>query len=379
MQVHTLNLAAALAAAGMGVDLWIRNGSFELTDVLPPEVRIVDFDPKNRLMRKLMMLYQLVMARISITAMLAPLLPRSRRLMRERHYDALIGIEKLGMIWAGLLAPESDIPFVYYSLELYDETHPAFQNQPGFALLRSAEKRFHRKARATIVQDAQRGEHVLRANGVTNELIFLPVSVPGLPIRTRSNWLREKFVIPADVPVVLYAGVIDEERRCLDVARVAAAYKDRIAFVFHGYGDEPTLAKMRAESGGAAILSTELVPAAQLPEVVASADVGLAIYRTDYPNDRLTAFSSEKVALYCKAGVPFIAFDTDSYRALLNEIDCGRLVKQPQEIPEAVAAIMADHERLRENAFTAFERYYRFETNFGKALARLRACILSSV
>ncbi|MDI6716141.1 MAG: hypothetical protein QME63_04265 [Actinomycetota bacterium] len=39
--------------------------------------------------------------------------------MKGKEYRCLIGVEKKGLIWAGKVAKQLNIPFVYYSLELY--------------------------------------------------------------------------------------------------------------------------------------------------------------------------------------------------------------------------------------------------------------------
>jgi glycosyltransferase involved in cell wall biosynthesis len=375
LQSHTVDFVVALAAE-TDVDLFLYDCPTRLVDLSrldSPRIRVIELGPRARRGSPIAIAVTLL-ERLSVIPTISLAARAARRRMRGLRYTSLVGVEKKGLIWAGLAA--RGIPLTYFSLELYDEEHPYFDDQPGFAALRMAEKRFHRRAVATIVQDRDRGAHLLRANGIeTQPLIFLPVSVRGEPILERGTYLRDKFGIAADRPVILYLGLMDENRHCLDVARMARQHGERFAFVFHGYGEAEFLDRMRNEGGDALILSTDMVSEHELPHVVASADVGLALYRTDCANDRLTAFSSEKVALYCRAGVPFVAFDSESYRALIAAVKCAELTPDPAGIPEAVERILSDYEVYRSGARAAFSRYYRYDANIAKALAQWSAVL----
>ena len=113
-----------------------------------------------------------------------------------------------------------------------------------------------------------------------------------------------------------------------------------------------------------AILSLQQVPVSRLLEVIASADIGLTLYPPTPANDRLSAFASEKTALYLQCGVPLIAFDHPGYRRLTDEEQCGVVIQRSQEVPKAIETILASHEQFAQNAFRAFEKYYDFARNF---------------
>ena len=105
--------------------------------------------------------------------------------------------------------------------------------------------------------------------------------------------------------------------------------------------------------------------------MISSADIGLAFYSPEIDNDRLTAFSSEKMAWYMQCGVPFIAFDYPGYRRLAQEDGCGAVIRTMSELPGAISQILARHETFRRNSFRAFSKYYDFDRNF--------ACVIDGV
>jgi glycosyltransferase involved in cell wall biosynthesis len=170
---------------------------------------------------------------------------------------------------------------------------------------------------------------------------------------------------------VLYLGLIEDTRHCLDLAYVARDHAEKFRVVYHGYGETKYLDRIRCAAGEAVTLSTELVPENLLPDLVASADIGLVFYKNDCANDLLTAFSSEKVALYCRAGVPFIAFDTVSYRELVERFQCCVLIKNIREFPQAVEVILNDYSAYSINAIKAFREYYQYETNMVQVIKQL--------
>lgn len=360
LQAQTVNLAHALAGAGMQVDVFLHDCTARVVD-LEPGPRLAVHRVPSRLMDRIERRLRGVPGRLVAAA------------LSGGPHDLYIGIEKRGLVWAGRLAGRTGVPLVYYSLELYDEAHPSAPDEiPGFRRLRALEKRYHAGCIATIVQDEARGQWLLRANGIARQpLILLPVSVAGAAIQRKTVALRERFSLPAEKPVLLYLGLLDEARGGIAIAGLGRAHGDEFSFVLHGYGRPENLRRIADAAAGRITLSTDLVPARNVPDLVASADIGLALYRTDCANDELTAFSSEKVALYCQAGVPFIARDTESYRRLRERFRCCELVAGIDGIPAAARAILADPAGYRAQAFAAFEAHYRAEAQVARVVGEL--------
>ncbi len=307
------------------------------------------------------------------------LLPReimggTLELMGGRHYRCLIGIEKKGLIWAGQIAERLHAPLIYYNTELYTEDHWRVRMGKSiyFKRLRLAECRYHGRAVATIIQDPDRAQILFRDNGVSIRdatILYVPGSLLGGPYRRRSTFLHEMFGLPSDRRVILYFGQIWEKRYVVELAQMAQGFPEDWVLVMHGWEYEGAAEKIKAvDRRGRVLLSLKWISSERIQEVVASADVGLAFYSAETENERLTAFASEKIAMYMQCGVPFIAFDYPGFRALAREDKCGLVIRALEELPEAVAKILGSHDEFRGNAYEAFRKHYDFAGNFAPVI-----------
>jgi glycosyltransferase involved in cell wall biosynthesis len=297
---------------------------------------------------------------------------RTLEIMQSGHYKALIGVDKGGLVWAGAISPQHGIPLLYSSLELYTRDLQ-FDRTLWDKRVKKTEETLHKQCWATIIQDEQRGGVLLEDNRVQGsmKMLYVPISRMGGAVKLRTKWLQNSLKLVEDEILILAHGMIAERRLSLELARVAQGFPDDWRLVFHGWGSEDVIRKIRKlDSEGRVSLSLELVDLSQETEVVASAHIGLVLYGNKSANDRLTAFSSEKIAICLQCGVPVIAFDYPGYDHLRDE-GCGVLVKDVTEIPKAVEIIVADYDNYRTNAFKVFEKHYRFETNFKKVIEAL--------
>lgn len=298
--------------------------------------------------------------------------------MKGKEYCCLIGVEKKGLIWAGKVAKQLNIPFVYYSLELYtNDFQQVFDKSIAFKRLRAIERKYHKAAFVTIIQDKERAEVLFRDNGLSlskSTVFYIPVSVVGKPSRKKSWLLYELLDIPKHQKIILYFGQIGKTRYSLELAQAAQSFPDNWTLVMHGWGPSSEIEEIKAiDYRKKVVMSLEMVPSDRIIDVISSADVGLALYSSTISNDRLTHLSSEKMALYAQCGIPFIAFDYPGYRKMAEDGKWGVVIKTVEELPAAVAKILEAHGEYRRNANIAFERYYNFADNatkFIKAIGR---------
>lgn len=283
----------------------------------------------------------------------------ARRALAGRRIDLFVGVEKGGLALAAALAADRGTPFVYYSLELYIEGHP---RESAFAWSRAQERRLHALASGTIIQDPLRWQLLRAANWpVPDRVFFLPVGAARRQLSPAAARLGTK---SASFTLV-YLGVLSSGRLTTALVRQASRLSSGITLRVHGPAFERcTLVALKLNSESNVTITTGLVPEAELDRLVRSARIGLALYRPDSVNDVHTAYSSAKVAMYLRAGLPIIAFRGPSYEHLLGRFSCGRMIDHLDEIDDTVRDILlnygeyASEARRAYSAVFALDRYW---------------------
>jgi glycosyltransferase involved in cell wall biosynthesis len=297
---------------------------------------------------------------------------RSLQIMRPHKYKAFIGVEKGGLLWAGQVAQRRQVPLIYFSLELYTRDHPFCASVRG-KRFKAGEEKYHKRCWATIVQDIRRGKVLLTDNDIRSNMkvLYVPVSRSGGPILSRSPWMRDTLKIDNSEVVILVHGRILERRLCVELAKVAQGFRKHWKLVFHGWGSPVVIDRIRElDCNNRICLSLNLLPASQEAEVVCSSHIGLVLYDKEPINDRLTAFSSEKLALYLQCGIPVVAFAYEGYEHITQD-NVGVLINTLQELPVAIEQILDDYQGYRSRAFLCYQKFYRFERNFASVLEAL--------
>lgn len=369
LQIHTINLATQLARNGFQVDLFLYECDTSFVDPMVlathPNVRLFAYN--RSLTTKMTDKIVRVVRRIAGLPCRHPqrktqVIKRTLKNMETFTYDYFIGIEKEGLIWAGMLAEKLNVPFLYYSLELYIEDHPALAADGNFAAIRPDEKKFHARAAGTIVQDELRAKALFDGNEVEiKNAIYIPVSVSGSRVEHPGHFLHEKLGIDYSKKIILYIGQVCKNRGVNELIESAKRLDEEFVMVFHG----PLSLDVATNNDcvGKVFFSQDMIGDEEIPKLVSSAYIGIALYGMTNTNDRLTAFSSEKIAYYMQSGLPIIARRNESYELLMSQHYCGEMIEHIHQLPEAVQRIKADYIRYRRNAFEAYEHFYSFDTN----------------
>lgn len=300
---------------------------------------------------------------------------KSKEIIAASQYDCFIGIEKKGLVWAGMLSEINHCPFIYFNLELYIEDNPALYM---YYHVLAAERKYHKLATATIIQDKLRGNVLLKSNGIgQSNVLYFPVSTKGQTVRKKTNLLQSKLDIPANKKILLYFGTIDINRvHFPDLVRMATDLDDQTILVIHGFGKKEYVDYLQSISDkNKVIFSLDFIAEEEIGNLISSADIGIALYHTKNANDRMVAFSSSKVAYYMQCGVPIIAFDTESFRELVDSYQCVELIDTMQEIPLKTRKILENYDTYREQSYLAYQRFYNLDENFSRLLNQLEQII----
>lgn len=391
MYHYIKDMVIKLAEVGYNVDLFFKDWDFrphyaDTTDFENnPKIRFFNFTTKVTLrdlfLRRKNRLLNILAIQFSIPRNDPPekiidrtLLNKSRDIIGTDPYYCFIGIEKKGLIWAGMLSEIFKCPLIYYSLELYLEDNPVLDRV--YHLL-NAERKFHKSSIATIIQDPLRAHALLKGNGIDyTNVIYLPVSSRGKVIKERSYFLHDRLKIDRNKKIILYFGGLDKTRSIAEIVRSAVNLDKDSILVLHGFGPKRYIQHLLSIADNDKVkFSFDFVPEDQILELISSADIGIALYKTSNANDRLVAFSASKIAYYTQCGVPIIAFDTESFRQLFESHHCIELIATFEEIPHKVRLILENYDHYRHEAFAAYEDSYNFENNFARLIDKLESAV----
>lgn len=292
--------------------------------------------------------------------------------MSKTHYKCLIGVEPPGLMAATILGKRFLIPYIYYNMELHSK--PDIKDSYEWAVKR-IEEDFHKGALFTITQDDSRAEIMVQENAVARDtMVTIPVCADGEPFTERTNILRDQLGIGADKIIVLYAGFLAEWAMCEEMARAAQSWPEKFVLILHshGYDDPAYIMKLKKYEGTTVRFSDAPVMYEDLPKFLASADIGIAMYRgSKGKNFSLISSASGKIAHYLKSGLPIIVNDYPGISNIVESYHCGIATDSMGSLTDAIQKICDQYTYMRQGSFWCYEDRYRLSRHFTKLLDRL--------
>lgn len=297
----------------------------------------------------------------------------AKNIVSQREYCCFIGVNPAGLLFASFIGLEIGIPVIYYNLEIYlsyDSTNYLMQIN-NFRVLKKWERKYHKAALATIIQDEERARLLLEDNKVpSSPILLVPVSQLGDRIDKKTDYLFKRLNIPREKRIILHLGAIVPGMYAIEIAEAAQKLPDEWVVVFHGPtgGDNIIDEIKKVNKNKKVYTSTDLIPFDELPNLVSSAEIGLAFYKNISLNDFNTGSSSGKLANYLQCGLPVITINFPSFTRVIEKYQCGICVDHPTDINLALKQITADYERFRINAFRCYKDRYEFSRHFQKVI-----------
>jgi hypothetical protein len=279
--------------------------------------------------------------------------------------DFCIGIEKGGLLCAAHLFETRGIPYYYYSLELYTRDYPSFDFDPAIPLMRVSEGPAHASSLGTIIQDKHRAAVLYDDTGVD------PSEVPALyfpiTIATASSLcLQSDRLVSTARSRKRLINFGNHRLKPDQIALIAKNLPDGYTFFIHNISVDELKKIVTSFSLEKVELSSDKLSEAELMYIISQGRIGLCWYDGSLLNNRLTAFSSEKLVRYLSLGLPIIANAETNFTDLFADYECGIAVNGPGDIPSAIQDIERRYEYYSKNSLRAFCDIYDFQKNFDR-------------
>lgn len=289
----------------------------------------------------------------------------------SNKYDWCLGLERMGLLLAKTAAVGSKSLLAYMSFELYEPSHPGVYKEKLAGILRH-EANILSSVDLFIIQDSVREAHYYRILGddvSPKETLYYPISLTTAEkIQQPKEWHR-KYNIPSDTKIILYTGSIGVNRFVEEFVLAAQAFPEEYKLIIHGpaYDQFDYLYHLRKlDINNRTILSTDLVGWKERSLLAASADIGIVYYRNEPVNDRDTARSSDKVAAYLAAGIPFVGPNYQTYQDIAGSYHCCVLIDDPLRMASGVQDIFDQYAYYKDGANRAFDKEYNADNNLDR-------------
>jgi glycosyltransferase involved in cell wall biosynthesis len=271
--------------------------------------------------------------------------------------------------------PGDGAPVVYDARDLYADA-ANIARLPGLVrrLFAWNERRWARRVARVVTVNQPYADQLTARFGPPPPLVVMNCSRQPTPRSRRPRRLHERLGLPAEARVVLYHGGLSPDRGIEQLVDASAHLRAGVHVVVMGYGTLwdalVSRAADRSLEGRLAVLPA--VPAAELPDWVASADVAAMPIQPTTLNHRLT--TPNKLFEAMAAGVPIVASDLPGMAPIVRATGCGVLCDptDPAAIAAAIGSILDAPEDQRQGygrrGLQAVRERYNWEAQVGPLL-----------
>jgi hypothetical protein len=294
-------------------------------------------------------------------------------------YDLIVGVDSPGLIRGCKYAKRFKVPLVYLSFEIFFRDELSDDTEIEEKERESVTSQF---ADLVIIQDPRRAHLLATENGLSlDKFEYLPVSPGGSEKFGKSNYLRKRFNLPEKQTIVLQSGSFAEWTCAGELLDSIPDWPKDFVVVIHsryklGETNRYVEAIQQARLPNV-VLSTEPLPAGEYEQLVASADIGLVLYKPVPPSRYLQkniqniGLASGKFSFYMKHGIPVISITQQSYDQLLQEYCFGENIDSFDEMPEALNRVRSNYAHHRVEANRLFSEKLNFDIHWPQLAARL--------
>jgi hypothetical protein len=294
-------------------------------------------------------------------------------------YDLILGVNSEGLIKGYEYAKHYGIPLVYVSFELFFRDEISGNKDIDE---KKTECIASQHSDLIIIQDGLRAQLLADENNLQKEkFAYLPVSPAGVPAVHASDYCRRRFNISDGQRVVLHSSSFRSWTYADELVENIASWPDSFTLVIHTrYRPKKTdkYIKMAKDADPSRIcISTEPLGVYEHEQLVASADIGLVMYKSvshlryTQKNIQNIGLSSGKFSFYMKYGLPVISIGQPYYEELLSDYDFGENIRDLDEMPAALDRVHRNLAHHQAEARRLFSERLDFNIHWPEVSERL--------
>ena len=304
---------------------------------------------------------------------------KSHRILQNKRYDLVFGIDGEGVIAAFDYSQRKNVPFVFLSYEIVFKDELLTVSD-----IREKEEEINasRNASIIVIQDRWRKRLLSKENGLSeNKFVYLPVAPRSSVSIGKTNYLREKFSIHRDKTIILHSGSFEKWTCAKELLDNVNKLPQNIILVIHtSYNAEKNheyISTIKKSNFKNIILSTKPLEKDEYEKMVSSADIGLVLYKSCPPskyvqkNIEEIGLSSGKLSYYVKYGIPVICTGQRAYLELLREYKYGENISSFDEMSNAIEKINSNYGLYCKEARRFFLEQINFEIFWPELLRKI--------
>lgn len=304
----------------------------------------------------------------------------------KEKYDLIIGVDRLGLIWANWLSKGFKSPYVLISYEIF------FRRETS-KLFKLPEIKASKGISFAVVQDDKRAEKLSEENKIEKEkMIQIPVSSSFSKPYKKSMCLYHELGIPSDKKILLFIGSV-AKWTCIDkILSQLSRFPDSWVLVLHDrYGKtkskvDSMLVELNLDpmsiSGRLYYSNLKLPTTEDMHHLLHSADLGLCAYCPTYSDmytgDNLNyiGLASGKATTYLQHGLPVVALAGGQIGEIVKDNRLGFTLDTIEELPGCLTNYdSSEAQSMHKNCYDYFSREISFNLFKEKFLNKVREAI----
>jgi glycosyltransferase involved in cell wall biosynthesis len=241
------------------------------------------------------------------------------------------------------------------------------KSHPQLSTVEKLEIKVLKQADTVITHDDFHKNFLINNLGIqAGKILILPNATFTKIHNYNSDFLHKNLELPVSLRIVLHSGGFGEWFRCKELAKSTDDWPTDFVLVFHTShnvkNDEYFREIVQNDYKNKVFFSTDPVTTDKLDTLVCSADIGIALYSRvilDYRAE-LLGLAAGKIGNYLKCGLPIIATRLESF-SYISDFECGILINDESEIPNAIKIIIDKYDDFSNNARHCYQELWEPE------------------